>query len=179
MQKLLEQHCKRLPLHDLKILLKWIALKLPGVSQSTVFMTDLWDEVGMKLWDAATKGDKAVVDMLPSWRAVSEALKAQKYLMLKVRGMLHAPPPRQRLRALCSLKRQERLFHPSQHSPQPPCSQVKGRGAPHNLWELSLLATVQRTARKEERRIPLILRLLILTKSQIYFPPTLRTTGSP
>lgn len=75
MQKLLEQHCKRLPLHDLKILLKWIALKLPGVSQSTVFMTDLWDEVGMKLWDAVTKGDKAVVDMLPSWRAVSEALK--------------------------------------------------------------------------------------------------------
>uniref|UniRef100_A0A8C3VBQ2 CCHC-type domain-containing protein n=1 Tax=Catharus ustulatus TaxID=91951 RepID=A0A8C3VBQ2_CATUS len=92
MQKLLEQHSKPLPSHDLKVLLKWIALKLPGVSQSTIFTTDLWDEVGMKLWDAVTKGDKAVVVMLPSWRAVSEALKAQEKSHAEGKGDAPCPP---------------------------------------------------------------------------------------
>ncbi|KAL2308252.1 hypothetical protein Nmel_001263 [Mimus melanotis] len=93
MQKLLQQHGKPLPSHDLKILLKWTALNdLLGVSQSTIFTTDLWDEVRMKLWNAIAKGDKVVADMLPSWRVVFEVLKAKKNPMLKIRGMLRAPP---------------------------------------------------------------------------------------
>lgn len=49
MTNLLDEHGKSLLGHDLKIMLKWTASKLQGVTPSTIFTTDLWDEVGVKL----------------------------------------------------------------------------------------------------------------------------------
>lgn len=76
MTKLLQQHGKSLSSHDLKVMLKWTASKLPGVTLSTIFTTDLWDDVGVKLWNTATKGNKAVAEMLRSWRINFEVLVA-------------------------------------------------------------------------------------------------------
>lgn len=58
MTKLLQQHGKSLPSHDLNILLKWAPVKLPGDTESTVFTIDLWDKMGAKLWDLAVKGSR-------------------------------------------------------------------------------------------------------------------------
>ncbi|RMC04235.1 hypothetical protein DUI87_19054 [Hirundo rustica rustica] len=86
MTKLLQQHGKYLPSHNLKALLRWTAAKLPGVTESTIFMIVLWDKVEVKLWDCATKGNKTVAEMLPSWRVIFEVLKAQENIYDKDKG---------------------------------------------------------------------------------------------
>ncbi|KAL2309960.1 hypothetical protein Nmel_006196 [Mimus melanotis] len=78
MTKLLQQHGKSLLSHDIKILLKWASVKLPGATESTGFTTDLWDKVGVKLWDLAVKEDKEAAEMYPSWRIIFEVLTAQE-----------------------------------------------------------------------------------------------------
>lgn len=48
MTKLLEKHGRLLSSHDLKVMLKWIAAKLPRVTPSMIFTKELLDEVGVK-----------------------------------------------------------------------------------------------------------------------------------
>ncbi|KAL2308950.1 hypothetical protein Nmel_005125 [Mimus melanotis] len=103
-------------------------------------MTNLWDEVGVKLWNVAAKGEKVAADMLPSWRVVFEVLKGQEKSHAKDKGDGPCHPSMAEAQS-SSQSGQETLFHPSL------------------------------TARKKERRIPLILGQLILITSQIYFPP--------
>lgn len=64
-----------------------------------VFMTDLWDKGGIKLWDSATKGNKAAAEMLPSLWVIFEVLKAQE----KSQAKGNACPPSM-AEAQCSLK---------------------------------------------------------------------------
>ncbi|KAL2308226.1 hypothetical protein Nmel_001232 [Mimus melanotis] len=90
--KLLGQHGKSLPSDDLKIILKWTAVKLPRVTTSTIFTTDLWDKVGIKLWHCAMKGDKVAAEMLPSWQVIFEVLKAQEKSHAKDKGDTSCPP---------------------------------------------------------------------------------------
>ena len=59
---------------------------MQGASQTTIFTIDLWDEVGVKLWTAVTKGDKAAANMIPSWRVIFETLKAQEKSQAQNKG---------------------------------------------------------------------------------------------
>jgi len=45
---------------------------------STIFTRELRDDVGVKLWDAATTGNTEAQCVLPCWRSVFETLKAQE-----------------------------------------------------------------------------------------------------
>jgi len=78
MKALLKRHGKNISGHDLKLILKWVQVKMPTVTASTIFTRELWDDVGVKLWDAATTGNTEAQRMLPWWRSVFETLKAQE-----------------------------------------------------------------------------------------------------
>lgn len=78
MKALLKKHGKTVSGHDLKIILKWVQVKMPTVTSSTIFTKELWDTVGVKLWDAATTGNVEAQRMLPWWRSIFEVLKAQE-----------------------------------------------------------------------------------------------------
>lgn len=45
---------------------------------STIFTKDFWDDTGVKLWDHATKGNKVVTEVLPSWRVIYETMEKQE-----------------------------------------------------------------------------------------------------
>jgi len=57
MKALLQKHGKNISGHDLKLILKWVQVKMPTVTASTIFTWELWDDVGVKLWEAATTGN--------------------------------------------------------------------------------------------------------------------------
>uniref|UniRef100_A0A8C0EKD6 Retroviral nucleocapsid Gag protein p24 C-terminal domain-containing protein n=1 Tax=Bubo bubo TaxID=30461 RepID=A0A8C0EKD6_BUBBB len=78
MKALLQKHGKVISGHDLKAMLKWVQMKIPAVTASSIFTRDLWDDVGVKLWDSATSGSVETQHMLPWWRIIFEALKAQE-----------------------------------------------------------------------------------------------------
>ncbi|KAM9590718.1 endogenous retrovirus group K member 5 Gag polyprotein-like [Morphnus guianensis] len=78
MKALLQKHGKNISGHDLKAMLKWVQVKIPTVTASTIFTRELWDDVGVKLWDAATTGNAEAQRMLPWWRGIFETLKAQE-----------------------------------------------------------------------------------------------------
>ncbi|XP_042649463.1 uncharacterized protein LOC122153500 [Tyto alba] len=59
-------------------MLKWVQVKIPTVTASSILTTELWDDVGIKLWDAATTGNAEAQRMLPWWRTIFETLKAQE-----------------------------------------------------------------------------------------------------
>lgn len=83
MKALLKKHEKNLSGQDLKVMLKWVQVKIPTVTASSIFTTDLWDDVGVKLWDAATTGNAEAQRMLPWWRTIFETLKAQETVKSK------------------------------------------------------------------------------------------------
>ena len=78
MKALLQKHGKVISEHDLKAMLKWVQMKIPAVTASSIFMQELWDDVGVKLWDSATSGDVEAQRMLPWWRIIFQTLKAQE-----------------------------------------------------------------------------------------------------
>ena len=78
MKGLLKKHGKNISCYDLKPMLKWVEVKIPTVTASSIFTCELWDDVGLKLWDAATSGNAEAQRMLPWWRSIFETLKAQE-----------------------------------------------------------------------------------------------------
>lgn len=80
MSRLLEKQSKPVASHSLKLILRWVESQVKGLNASTAFTAELWDEVGVKLWDRVTKGDKIVADLLPAWQAILETLKAPEVL---------------------------------------------------------------------------------------------------
>lgn len=78
MKALLQKHGKVISGHDLKAMLKWVQTKIPAVTASSIFTQELWDDVGVKLWDSATSGDVEAQHMLPWWRIIFQTLKAQE-----------------------------------------------------------------------------------------------------
>ncbi|XP_074424746.1 endogenous retrovirus group K member 7 Gag polyprotein-like [Larus michahellis] len=78
MKTLLRKHKKDISGQDLKIMLKWVQMKIPTVTASSIFTRELWDNVGVKLWDLATSGNAEAQRLLPWWRNIFEAIKAQK-----------------------------------------------------------------------------------------------------
>lgn len=57
MTKLLEKHGKSVLL-TVKLILHWVESHDKGLNASTAFAAELWDGVGVKLWDSGIKGDK-------------------------------------------------------------------------------------------------------------------------
>ena len=51
---------------------------MPAVTATTIFMRELWDDTGVKLWDSVTKGNTESHRQLSSWRVIFETLKTQK-----------------------------------------------------------------------------------------------------
>ena len=47
MKALLKRHGKNISGHDLKLMLKWVQVKMPTVTASTIFTRELWDDVGV------------------------------------------------------------------------------------------------------------------------------------
>ncbi|XP_017595458.1 PREDICTED: endogenous retrovirus group K member 113 Gag polyprotein-like [Corvus brachyrhynchos] len=92
MSKLLDKQGKPLPAHNLKIILRWTASRLQGVTQSTIFTVDLWDRVGVELWNAVAEGDKAAAEMIPSWKVIFETLKAREKSLGKDKEDAPCPP---------------------------------------------------------------------------------------
>lgn len=99
MSKLLEKQGRSVASPSLKLILRWVESYIKGLSPTTAFSVELWDEVGMKLWDKATKGNRLVADLLPIWRAILETLRAQEaagesqlLLLALAAAPLHPPP---------------------------------------------------------------------------------------
>lgn len=78
MLALLGKHGKSLPKLDLKLILKWVAVKHPNVTAFSIFTLAVWDDVGVKVFDLATMGYEPAVRMLPTWRIIFETLKKQE-----------------------------------------------------------------------------------------------------
>lgn len=57
-------------------MLVWATMNDPSVTNQTVYDPETWDQIGVKLWDSATKNDKVVAGLLSPWPAISEALKS-------------------------------------------------------------------------------------------------------
>lgn len=94
MKALLKKHGKKtLSEQDLKLILKWVQVKIPAVTASSIFTRELWDDVGVKLWDAATSGDEEAQYMLPSWRKIFETIKAQEQNQRGSEEGAQSPPP--------------------------------------------------------------------------------------
>ncbi|XP_069737454.1 uncharacterized protein [Phaenicophaeus curvirostris] len=73
---LLQKHGKNISVRDLKVILKWVQAKIPTVTASTVFTRELWDDVGVKLWDATIEEKKGAKKLGAPWQKVFEVLKA-------------------------------------------------------------------------------------------------------
>jgi len=48
----------------------------PSITNQTIYDPEVWDRIGVRLWDAATKGDKTAFGLLQTWRKIFEALKS-------------------------------------------------------------------------------------------------------
>ncbi|KAM9510162.1 uncharacterized protein ACIB01_019678 isoform 1-T2 [Guaruba guarouba] len=62
---------------DSKLMSKWLKTRYPEIEESTVFEVSLRDGARVKLWDAATKGDDTVKNLLSIWRTILEMLKSK------------------------------------------------------------------------------------------------------
>lgn len=78
MSKLFKKQDKTIASHSLKLILHWVQSHVKGLNTSMAFTAELWDEVGVRLWDWAKIGDKTAAGFLPIWRAILETLKTQQ-----------------------------------------------------------------------------------------------------
>ncbi|XP_015504899.1 endogenous retrovirus group K member 6 Gag polyprotein-like [Parus major] len=69
-----KQFCKK----KLKDIVKWAFKNFPDATAPMVYKSEFWDSVGTKLYDLATKRDKATAELLPVFRAVYETLRAEE-----------------------------------------------------------------------------------------------------
>lgn len=129
--KLLDKHSNFLPVHDFKAMLKWTASQVSKVTLSAIFMADLWDNVGVKLWNAATKADKTAAHLLPSWRVFCVALKAQEKFHAKDKGnAIYLPFMAEPQNSLQSEETVSLLVQPL--APAAPLLQLRGKRTPQN-----------------------------------------------
>ncbi|XP_064914236.1 endogenous retrovirus group K member 8 Gag polyprotein-like isoform X3 [Columba livia] len=147
MKALLNKHGgKTLSGQDLKLILKWVQVKIPTVTASSIFTRELWDDVRVKLWDAATSGNEEAQRMLPRWRKIFETVKAQEQSQRGSEGetkpsapSLPSPPP---LACAAGYPPEDDPFDPGPVDPEkepdlfPP--------DPHNVW-----GEIKRQALKE------------------------------
>lgn len=120
---LLSKHVKSLPKLDWKLILKWVAVKCPGVTPSPIFTAAVWDDVGVKLYGLATMGHELAMSMLVSWSVIFETLKKQEKSQAVSSAILPAPCPALTLPAHFRLAP---LILKSGCSHQPPLCPVKG-----------------------------------------------------
>lgn len=64
--------------HSLKLTLPWAQSHVKKLNANMASAVELWNEVGERLWDQATRGDKTTAGFLPLWRAALETLKVQE-----------------------------------------------------------------------------------------------------
>ena len=61
---------------NLQQMLAWATRKDPSITSQTVYNQETWEGIGVKLWDASTKGDKMASGLHETWRKNFEALKS-------------------------------------------------------------------------------------------------------
>lgn len=73
-ETILQKHHAEVENFNLRLLLVWVSRSV-GVDGTAIYDTELWDKVGMRLWDAATCSDSVGKDLLGPWRWVFESLE--------------------------------------------------------------------------------------------------------
>jgi len=63
------------PTAILQQMLGWGTESDPSITNQTIYDPEVWDWIGVRLWDAATKGDKTAFGLLQTWRKIFEALR--------------------------------------------------------------------------------------------------------
>ena len=71
---ILQKHRAKIESIGLRRLLVWVSCNV-GVDHTTIYDTETWDKVGVRLWDAAIHSDCVAKDLLGPWRLVFESLK--------------------------------------------------------------------------------------------------------
>lgn len=61
-----------IPSKDLKDLLIYAQKNFPEVKANSALNKKLWDQIGIKLFDDSTRGNKSVSNILPIWRIIVE-----------------------------------------------------------------------------------------------------------
>lgn len=78
MGKILAKQGRKIDTNGLKLLLIWASKECPSITPTTVYDPQIWDATGVKLWDAASRYDNSAAELLGPWRALFDALKAQR-----------------------------------------------------------------------------------------------------
>lgn len=73
--KILKEHGKKMDNEELQRILIWASKNDPSINSHNINDPEIWDKVGVRLWDCATRNDKIVAGLLPSWRIIFETLK--------------------------------------------------------------------------------------------------------
>ena len=66
-------------------MLVWATKSDPSITNQTVYDPEVWDRIGVRLWGAATEGDKTAFGLLQTWRKILEAIK------IHLRSQPHTP----------------------------------------------------------------------------------------
>lgn len=56
----------------------WAKLQDFETDASTAFSVRAWKDIGKRLWDVTSKGDKSAADLAATWRLLYETLKDWK-----------------------------------------------------------------------------------------------------
>lgn len=77
MGKILAKQGTKIDTNNLKRLLLWASKEYPSITKTTVYNSQVWDAIGIKLWDATIHYNSIAVSLLRPWRTLFKALKAQ------------------------------------------------------------------------------------------------------
>lgn len=75
---MLTVHGKKVGKKELKNIMKWVCTNIPDASEFNILSKVLWDSVRVKLYDLTTKKNSAAPQMLPTFQAILETLKAEE-----------------------------------------------------------------------------------------------------
>ncbi|PKU37415.1 endogenous retrovirus group k member 5 gag poly [Limosa lapponica baueri] len=64
--------------YKIKLTLKWLKAKGEKADSVTAFAIETWQRAGEKIWEAASRGDAIVAEIMTTWRLILETLKEKQ-----------------------------------------------------------------------------------------------------
>lgn len=72
---ILKKYGKKVDEEELKRVLLWASKADPSINSTNIYTPEVWDNIGVDLWDCATKNAKVAATLLSPWRFIFETLK--------------------------------------------------------------------------------------------------------
>lgn len=118
LKSLIKSSPSKLPKQELKNLLPWTETNFLNADSTAVFTRDLWNSVGVKLYNAISLHDKKAADLLPTCCVLVEIFSGKPPLQCPF-------PPPFHLNPLCHLSSQERVGRRKREKKTPTAAAVR------------------------------------------------------